>query len=173
MSLNQSIPIFNIKHPCTAQGNTFFLCKSFLQNFSSKLAKGLNFHFIWFLHTPTIPLIFRVQSRWNRPILTILNLRSKSARFCGLPFILTMSCFRAKREAYEGSILSVFWSYITVFFNIILYLRDSNFFSLSKGICCQICSLNTCFYKINFFDRTNCLALGPVPLHNFWAAVVA
>ena len=40
--------------------------------------------------THEIPHIFRVQKRWNRenrPILTTLNLRSKSPRFCGHPFI--------------------------------------------------------------------------------------
>ena len=39
--------------------------------------------------THEIPHIFRVQKRWNRenrPILTTLNLRSKSPRFCGHPF---------------------------------------------------------------------------------------
>ena len=67
-----------------------FLGKNFQQNLRSRLADGLNFHYIWFfLHAQAIPHIFRVQSRWNRqnrPILTILNLRVKSARFCAHPF---------------------------------------------------------------------------------------
>ena len=95
MSLNKSIPIFK-KHPCTALGKTF------LRNLSSRLAESLNFHFICFF------VYSRVQSRWNRqnrPILTILNLQSKSARFSAHPIISSyMHCYKnitliSKRES--------------------------------------------------------------------------
>ena len=69
-----------------------FLSKSFLQNFSSKLAKGLNFHFIWFFAYSRNSAYFRQ----NRPILT-LNLRSKSARFCGPPLVLRNGATIAKK----------------------------------------------------------------------------
>ena len=84
------------------------MCKSSLQNLSSELAGDLNFHFhIVFLHTHTIPHIFCVQSRWdpqNCQILTILNLRSKSPRFCAQPFkyiCLTHSYLNFSKNLYE------------------------------------------------------------------------
>ena len=43
ISLYQIIPILNKKYPCTALEKTLFV-----QNLSSMLSEGLNFHFIWF-----------------------------------------------------------------------------------------------------------------------------